>query len=86
MAVAPRTPPKKRDWSWRSQAFRGLLYQIVAVVLIGGVAWFLAHNTAENMRIRGIQGGFDFLKSPAGSTSANRCFTSIPTILTGRRS
>ncbi|MBL8311052.1 MAG: ABC transporter permease subunit [Burkholderiales bacterium] len=66
MAVAPRTPPKKRDWSWRSQAFRGLLYQIIAVLLIGGAAWFLAHNTAENMRIRGIQGGFDFLKSPAG--------------------
>lgn len=66
MAVAPRTPPKKRDWSWRSQAFRGLLYQIIAVVLIGGAVWFLAHNTSENMRIRGIQGGFDFLKSPAG--------------------
>jgi len=66
MAVAPRTPPKKRDWSWRSQAFRGLLYQIIAVVIIGGVAWFLAHNTAENMRIRGIKSGFDFLTQPAG--------------------
>ncbi len=66
MAVAPRTPPKKRDWSWRSQAFRGLLYQIIAVVVIGGVAWFLAHNTAENMRIRGIKSGFDFLTQPAG--------------------
>jgi general L-amino acid transport system permease protein len=66
MAVAPRKPPTKRDWSWRSQAFRGLLYQIIAVVVIGGVAWFLAHNTAENMRIRGIKSGFDFLTQPAG--------------------
>ncbi len=66
MAVAPRKPPTKRDWSWRSQAFRGLLYQIVAVLVIGGVAWFLAHNTAENMRIRGIKSGFDFLTQPAG--------------------
>ncbi|MEQ1596426.1 MAG: ABC transporter permease subunit [Casimicrobium sp.] len=66
MAVAPRTPPSKRDWSWRSQAFRGLLYQIIAVALIGGVVWFLAHNTAENMRIRGIKSGFDFLSAPAG--------------------
>jgi len=66
MAVAPRTPPTKRDWSWRSQAFRGLLYQIIAIAVIGGVAWFLAHNTAENMRIRGIKSGFDFLTQPAG--------------------
>ena len=64
--VAPRTPPTKRDWSWRSQAFRGLMYQILAVVLIGGVAWFIAHNTAENMRVRGIKSGFDFLTQPAG--------------------
>jgi general L-amino acid transport system permease protein len=64
--VAPRTPPTKRDWSWRSQAFRGLMYQILAVVLIGGAVWFLAHNTAENMRIRGIKSGFDFLTAPAG--------------------
>jgi general L-amino acid transport system permease protein len=66
MSVAPRTPPKKRDWSWRSQAFRGLLYQVIAVVIIGSVVWWLASNTAENMRIRGIKSGFDFLAQPAG--------------------
>jgi general L-amino acid transport system permease protein len=64
--VAPRTPPSKRDWSWRSQAFRGLIYQILAVVLIGGVVWWLARNTSENMRVRGIKSGFDFLTAPAG--------------------
>jgi general L-amino acid transport system permease protein len=66
MSVAPRTPPKKRDWSWRSQAFRGLLYQIIAVLVIGGLVWWLASNTAENMRVRGIKSGFDFLGQPAG--------------------
>jgi general L-amino acid transport system permease protein len=66
MAVAPRTPPTKRDWSWRSQAFRGLLYQVIAALVIVGVVWFLAHNTVENMRIRGIKSGFDFLTQPAG--------------------
>ena len=64
--VAPKLPPKKRDWSWRSQAFRGLIYQIIAIGLIGFVIWFLAHNTLENMRVRGIQSGFGFLGSPAG--------------------
>lgn len=59
------TPPKK-NWSWRSQAFRGLVYQLLAIIAIVGVVWFLAHNTLDNMRVRGIQSGFDFLSQAAG--------------------
>ena len=59
------TPPKK-NWSWRSQAFRGLIYQLLAIIAIVGVAWFLVHNTLVNMRVRGIQSGFDFLSQAAG--------------------
>ena len=59
------TPPKK-SWSWRSQAFRGLVYQLLAIIAIVGVVWFLAHNTLVNMRVRGIQSGFDFLSQAAG--------------------
>ena len=59
-------PPKKNNWSWRSQAFRGLIYQILAALVIGLMGWFLVHNTLENMRVRGIQSGFDFLTQPAG--------------------
>ncbi|HOE43736.1 MAG TPA: ABC transporter permease subunit [Rhodoferax sp.] len=59
------TPPKK-NWSWRSQAFRGLVYQLLAIIAIVGVVWFLAHNTLVNMRVRGIQSGFDFLSQAAG--------------------
>jgi general L-amino acid transport system permease protein len=64
--MTPQTPPKKNNWSWRSQAFRGLIYQLIAITAIAGVAWFLAHNTLENMRVRGIQSGFDFLNQAAG--------------------
>jgi general L-amino acid transport system permease protein len=64
--VTDRPPPKRRGWSWRSQAFRGLIYQVIAVGLIGLLLWFLAHNTLENMRSRGIQSGFGFLLQPAG--------------------
>jgi len=60
------TPPKKNNWSWRSQAFRGVIYQIIAVSVIAAVVWFLAHNTLTNMRVRGIQSGFDFLNQAAG--------------------
>ena len=58
--------PPKNHWSWRSQAFRGLVYQVLAVVLIVLCVGYLAHNTQTNMRERGIQSGFDFLNSAAG--------------------
>ncbi len=64
--MTANTPPKKNNWSWRSQAFRGLIYQIVAIAAIAAVVWFLAHNTLTNMRVRGIQSGFDFLSQAAG--------------------
>jgi len=61
-----RPPPRRRVWTWRSQAFRGLVYQILAVAVIGAALWFLYSNTLENMRARGIQSGFGFLPQPAG--------------------
>ena len=61
----PSSPPKK-SWSWRSQAFRGLLYQVIAIVVVLVTVLYLAHNTTTNMKLRGIQSGFDFLSSPAG--------------------
>ncbi|MBT0571692.1 ABC transporter permease subunit [Curvibacter sp. CHRR-16] len=63
--TSPSSSPK-RKWSWRSQAFRGLVYQIIAILAIVAVVWALAHNTLVNMQVRGIQSGFDFLASSAG--------------------
>lgn len=65
MTATSHSPPKK-PWSWRSQAFRALVYQIVAVAVIGIMVLYLANNTATNMRARGIQSGFDFLTGSAG--------------------
>ena len=64
--MTQESPPKKKNWSWRSQAFRGLVYQIIAIGLVALAIWFLATNTMHNMQVRGIQSGFDFLKGPAG--------------------
>lgn len=64
--MTPSSPPQKKNWSWRSQAFRGLIYQLLAVGVIALVLWFLARNTVYNMQVRGIQSGFDFLLQPAG--------------------
>ena len=51
---------------WRSRARRAVIYQWIAVVLICLLLGFLAYNTSQNMRARGIQSGFDFLLQPAG--------------------
>ena len=59
-------PPPQRSFSLRSRAVRGLLYQLIALAVVVLGVWFLAHNTLENMRTRGIQSGFDFLGQPAG--------------------
>ncbi len=62
-----RPPPaQRRSFSLRSRALRGVLYQLIAIALIGLAVGFLAHNTLENMRVRGIRSGFDFLLQPAG--------------------
>ena len=61
-----KSPPKKKNWSWRSQAFRGVIYQIMAIGVVALGVWFLASNTMHNMQVRGIQSGFDFLGDPAG--------------------
>jgi general L-amino acid transport system permease protein len=64
--MIPAAPPKKKSWSWRGQAFRGLVYQVIALGVIALAVWFLASNTLYNMRVRGIQSGFDFLTQTAG--------------------
>jgi general L-amino acid transport system permease protein len=63
---SPKRMPKRRAWSWRSQAFRGVVYQVIAISVIALAAWFLTSNTLTNLRIRGIQSGYDFVIQPAG--------------------
>lgn len=65
MSTTP-LPPKIKSWSWRSQAFRGLVYQVLALSLLALGLWYLGHNTLLNMRERGIKSGYDFLVQTAG--------------------
>jgi general L-amino acid transport system permease protein len=66
MIPARAAPPRRRVWSWRSKALRSLIYQLLALGLVAGAGFYLFSNTLENMRIRGIKSGFDFLLQPAG--------------------
>lgn len=49
--MADKPSLKRRSWSWRSQAFRGVIYQVLAVGVIALAAWFLTSNTLTNLRI-----------------------------------
>jgi general L-amino acid transport system permease protein len=79
MAVPPTpipvaAPAKHFRWSWRSASFRSLVYQVVAALLVAAAGWYLVHNTLQNMRVRGIQSGFDFLGQPAGFAISESLF------------
>ncbi len=52
--------------NWQSQRTRGVLFQIVLVVSLLGLLFWLAHNTWLHLQERGIQSGFDFLFDNAG--------------------
>jgi general L-amino acid transport system permease protein len=61
--------------NWRRQRVRAWCYQAVLIgILIVLVGWLL-HNTLGNMRMRGIQSGFDFLLDPAGFDIGESMFT-----------
>ena len=53
-------------WSLYDLRVRAILYQVLLVVVVGLVAWFLIYNTAHNLEDRHIASGFGFLKREAG--------------------
>jgi general L-amino acid transport system permease protein len=66
LAISASPPPRTRRFSLNSRATRGVIFQLIALAVVAAGIWFLAHNTQENMRVRGIQSGFDFLGASAG--------------------
>lgn len=59
-------PTVKRDFSFSNPAVRAWLYQIIAIVVVLGMAGYLVHNTVINLASRGITSGFGFLERSAG--------------------
>ena len=67
MTEARPSPEKKsRTISWRSREGRSVIYQIVAILSAFALIALLVRNTLANMRLRGIQSGYDFLFQPFG--------------------
>ena len=64
--MSHRRPLLKGDISFSNPAVRAWLYQIIAVVVVVGIAIYLIHNTVTNLSNRGITSGFAFLDRSAG--------------------
>lgn len=63
--VASTQAPKKR-LNWNNPTLRSVVYQIIAVAIVGGAGWYLVHNTLHNLSVRNISTGFGFLTREAG--------------------
>ncbi|NFV80396.1 amino acid ABC transporter permease [Magnetospirillum aberrantis SpK] len=49
-----------------SARFRGIVYQVLVVLVVLAVGWYLVRNTLVNLEARGIATGLDFLEREAG--------------------
>jgi general L-amino acid transport system permease protein len=68
MSTHPNTPagrPKAR-LSWHDPLVRSIVFQILAVGVVGGLVWFFISNTLHNLSSRNIATGFSFLSREAG--------------------
>lgn len=51
---------------WRDERKRGIVAQVVTIVIVIGFFWFLISNMLENQRRLGVPLSFDFLNGTAG--------------------
>ncbi|WP_252275633.1 amino acid ABC transporter permease [Pseudomonas subflava] len=62
----PATISRPRASVWTDPQVRGWLFQIIAVIAVVAIGWYLFHNTQHNLAQRGIISGFGFLDQSAG--------------------
>ncbi|MEO9332819.1 amino acid ABC transporter permease [Ectopseudomonas guguanensis] len=58
--------PRPRGSVWTDPQVRAWLFQIIAVIAVVALGWFLFQNTQANLEKRGIVSGFGFLGNSAG--------------------
>jgi len=57
----PAKTASKPKSAWNDPKVRGIFYQILVVVLVALGVWYLVSNTLQNLSVRNIATGFDFL-------------------------
>ena len=66
--LAGGPPVPRRAWrlSWNDPRTRNVVFQALALALVGAVLWYLIGNTSRNLAARHIATGFAFLHRIAG--------------------
>ncbi|MDH4557874.1 amino acid ABC transporter permease [Pseudomonas sp. BN417] len=59
-------PPRRGGSIWTDPKARAWVFQIIAVIAVIALGWYLFQNTQTNLEKRGILSGFDFLEQSAG--------------------
>lgn len=62
----PVNTPRPRGSVWTDPQIRAWVFQIIAVIAVVALGWYLFHNTQHNLAQRGILSGFGFLDNNAG--------------------
>ena len=76
--------PRPQRLSWSDPGVRSIVYQVVALCAVGGVVWFLVHNTLHNLAVRNIASGFGFLSREAGFAIGESMISYTPADTYGR--
>jgi general L-amino acid transport system permease protein len=66
MDVAAAGTAVRRGSAINDPRLRAIFYQIVLLLVVVGVGWFLVSNLIHNREVRGIQTGYGFLTREAG--------------------
>ncbi|PRD18364.1 UNVERIFIED_CONTAM: yhdX, partial [Trichonephila clavipes] len=62
----PANTSRPRGSVWTDPQVRAWIFQIIAVIAVVALGWYLFHNTQHNLAQRGILSGFGFLDNSAG--------------------
>ncbi len=74
---------ERASW-WRDERFRSLGYQVGAVVVVGLIVFYFAHNASNNTARQGIASGFGFLDREAGFEISTTLISYSPADTYGR--
>ena len=78
MEVAAAGTAVRRGSALNDPRLRAIFYQIVLLLVVVGIGWFLVSNLIHNREVRGIQTGYDFLSKEAGFAIAETPISYTP--------
>ena len=66
MAVVDQAQGSQASSWWQDERYRAIFYQILTIVGVVGIIWFIVHNTLANMAAKNLPFGYGFLDVTSG--------------------